>query len=70
MTEQIFRQTGGRVTEGPTQAGTRVQSQVTLMFDETTKYFLKCQLTPDQAQEMQDATGYHHANGFDEICGD
>jgi hypothetical protein len=70
-TDQIFRQTGGRVTAEPTRVtvaghpgfsasgtavtpqGTHVHSQVTLVFDQATEYFLNCQFTPDQAEEMQ-----------------
>ena len=70
-TEQIFRQSRGRVTEGPTRVtiadhpgfsavgtamtpgGTRVTSRANLIFDGTTEYFLNCQFTSDQAEEMQ-----------------
>lgn len=70
VTEQIFRQAGGRVTTGPrrvtvaghpgfavkgtalTPEGVRVQSQVTMLFDGKTEYFLNCQFTPEQAEDM------------------
>jgi hypothetical protein len=35
-----------------TPQGVRVQSQITMLFDGKTEYFLNCQLTPDQAEEM------------------
>jgi hypothetical protein len=71
VTEQIFREAGGRVTAGPnrvtiaghpgfsakgtgmTPAGNRVESQVTLIFDGKSEYFLNCQFTADQAEEIQ-----------------
>lgn len=36
-----------------TPAGNRVESQITLIFDGKTEYFLNCQFTADEAEEMQ-----------------
>jgi hypothetical protein len=35
--------------------GVRVRSQVTVVFDGRTQYFLSCQFTPEGAEEMQRA---------------